>query len=233
MRVGILAPMPQELDAVLADFDADRAELVAGRLFHRGEAESVDAVAVISGIGKTSVAATTTLLIERYCVERIVLIGVAGAVARELKVGDIVVATAALHHDLDASPVFPRYCVPSLGVERVPCDTALSALALEAAQEFADGSGARVRTGLVVSGDRFLEPAEIAELRERLPDALAVEMEGAAVAQVCAEAGVPCAIVRSISDDGSISAFERFLERDAGRYAEGIIAPLLRACGRK
>jgi len=231
MRVGILAPMPQELDAVLADFDADRAERVAGRSFHRGEAESIETVAVISGIGKTAVATTTTLLIERYRVERVVLIGVAGAVSRELAPGDIVVATAALHHDLDASPIFPRYCVPSLGVERIPCDEELSALAFAAAREFAHGSAVRVLRGLVTSGDRFLELDEMAELRERLPDALAVEMEGAAVAQVCAEAGVPCAIVRSISDDGSIASFERFLEREAGRYAEGIVARLLAALG--
>jgi adenosylhomocysteine nucleosidase len=223
--------MPQELDAVLADFDADRAENVAGRVFHRGEAESVEAVAVISGIGKTSVAATTTLLIERFGVEHVVLIGVAGAVSRELALGDIVVATAALHHDLDASPIVPRYHVPSLGIDRIPSDVRLSALALAAAADFAAGSGARVRSGLVVSGDRFLGPTEIAELRERLPDALAVEMEGAAVAQVCNESGIPCAIVRSISDDGDIGSFDRFLEREAGRYAEGIVARLLAALG--
>ena len=230
MRVlGILAAMPQELAAVLADFDAERAEPVAGRVFHRGEAGAVPLVAVVAGIGKTSVAATTTLLIERFGVERVLLTGVAGAVSDELALGDIVVATAALHHDLDASPIVPPHFVPSLGIDRLTCDEALSASAFDAARWFVreDAPTARVHRGLVVSGDRFLGTQEIAELRGRLPDALAVEMEGAAVAQVCLESSVPFAIVRSISDDGDAGSFDRFLEREAGRYAEGIVGRLL------
>jgi len=230
-RLGILAAMPQELEAVLSDFDADRAERVAGRLFHRGEAGAVPLVAVVAGIGKTSVAATTTLLIERFGVERVILVGVAGGVSREVALGDVVVATAALHHDLDASPIVPRYFVASLGIDRLACHETLSAALLEAAQAFVAETvpPARVHRGLILSGDRFLGAAEMAELRQRFPDALAVEMEGAAVAQVCLESAVPFAIVRSISDDGDVGSFDRFLAREAGRYAEGIIARLLAA----
>jgi len=219
--------MAPELAAVLGDFDGQpSAERVVGRTFHRGVLHGHAAVAVIAGIGKTAVAATTTLLIDRYGVERIVLVGAAGRVCAELSLGDVVVATELVHHDLDARPIFPRYHVPTLGAGRLASDAALSSLALAAAEDFIaqdDGNAATVRSGLVLSGDRFMNAAAIRELRRRFPDGLAVEMEGAAVAQVCLEAGMPCAIVRSISDDGDADAFRAFLAGECGRYASGIL----------
>jgi len=142
-----------------------------------------------------------------------------------------VVATHLIHHDLDASPIFPRYHVPSLGAARLATDESVSALALHAARAFiaADGADAKAVTGLVLSGDQFLDEQRIGELRGRFPDAVAVEMEGAAVAQVCIEAGTPCAVIRTISDDGDPDTFERFVADDCGRYARGIIARLLTA----
>jgi adenosylhomocysteine nucleosidase len=81
----------------------------------------------------------------------------------------------------------------------------------------------------VLSGDQFMGRTQIRDLRQRFPDGLAVEMEGAAVAQVCIESATPYAVVRSISDDGSADAFERSLESECGRYARGIIGGLLAA----
>ncbi|HUB76953.1 MAG TPA: 5'-methylthioadenosine/adenosylhomocysteine nucleosidase [Solirubrobacteraceae bacterium] len=225
--LGILAPMQQELDAVRAGFDADRAERVMGRTFHRGVEGGHDAVAVISGIGKTAVATTTTLLIERFGVNEVLLIGVAGAVAAGLAQGDVVVASELVHHDLDARPIFPRYEVPGHGTGRLRADAALGERALAAASQLAAAEGTRALRGPIASGDQFLGPQALAELRARLPDVLAVEMEGAAVAQVCIEAGVPCAVVRTISDDGDPGEFARFLERDAGRYAHELVGRLL------
>ncbi len=230
--VGILAALEQELDAVLAEFDAPRVERIVNRAFHRGRLHGHEAVAVVSGIGKTAVATATTLLVHHFGVERIVLIGVAGRVSESLAVGDVVVATQLLHHDLDASPIFPRYHVPALGTARLDTDEGVSALALAAARAFiADeqGGSRRVATGLVLSGDQFLGPAEIGELRARFPDGLAVEMEGAAVAQVCIEARTPYAVIRCISDGGDAGSFERFVRRDCGRYARGIIGRMLAA----
>jgi len=230
-RVGILAAMAPELDAVLADFEAPRsAEQLVGRTFHRGVLHGHAAVAVIAGIGKTAVATTTTLLIDRYRVERVVLVGAAGRVATTLALGDVVVATELVHHDLDARPIFPRYHVPTLGASRLATDTALTSLALAAVERFIaedQGNAATVRSGLVLSGDRFMDARAIEELRGRFPDALAVEMEGAAVAQVCLEAGTPCAIVRSISDGGDADAFRAFLAHECGRYAAAIVSRLL------
>jgi adenosylhomocysteine nucleosidase len=223
--------MAPELAAVLGDFDGQPvAERVVGRTFHRGVLHGHAAVAVIAGIGKSAVAATTTLLIDRYGVERIVVVGAAGRVCVELSLGDVVVATELVHHDLDARPIFPRYHVPTLGTSRLASDPALSSLALAAAEDFIaqdDGNVAVVRSGLVLSGDRFMNATAIGGLRRRFPDALAVEMEGAAVAQICLEAGTPFAVVRSISDDGDADAFRGFLARECGRYASAIVSRLL------
>ncbi len=232
IRVGILAAMDRELDALLADFDAAQTERIIGRVFHRGVLHGHEAVAVVAGIGKTAVATTTTLLVAHFGVQSIVLTGAAGRVSEELSVGDVVVATHLVHHDLDASPLFPRYHVPTLGTARLATDQGVSALAHAAAERFIagePGSASRVLAGLVLSGDRFMDETQIDEVRRRFPDALAVEMEGAAVAQVCIESGTPYAVVRSISDEGNAQAFERFMASDCGRYARGIVGGLLSA----
>jgi adenosylhomocysteine nucleosidase len=224
--------MDLELHAVLGDLDVARTERVVGRTFHLGTLHGCEAVVVVAGIGKTAVATTTTLLVQHYGVQYVLLTGVAGRVSEELAIGDVVVATELVHHDLDASPIFPRYHVPTLGTARLATDEGVTALAYEAALGFVaaeSANGVRVARGLVLSGDQFMKPAQLEDLRARFPDGLAVEMEGAAVAQVCIEAEVPYAVVRSISDDGNAAAFESFLRRDCGRYAAGIVARLLRA----
>jgi adenosylhomocysteine nucleosidase len=160
---------------------------------------------------------------------------------------------------MDASPLFPRHEVPLYGTDRFAADRLSAALAtaarsvLEGATRSGAGSGddasgldaaalgafaitaPAVHTGLVVSGDRFVaSAAECAALRERLPDALAVEMEGAALAQVCHDLAVPFAVVRTISDRADNSAhvdFGRFVASIASRYSVAIVRRFLRDCG--
>src|SRR5471032_867340 len=98
-RVGILAAMEQELDAVIADFDAPLTERVVNRTFHCGVLHGHEAVAVVAGIGKTAVATTTALLVQHFGVRSVVLTGAAGRVSDELSIGDVVVATHLVHHD--------------------------------------------------------------------------------------------------------------------------------------
>jgi adenosylhomocysteine nucleosidase len=182
------------------------------------------------------------MLLERFAVGAIVFTGVAGGLAPGVNVGDVVVATQLLQHDLDASPIFPKYEVPLLGLSRFTADAAISdALAgvaevtlrdpvalvgQEAVDEFGLQSP-KVHRGLLVSGDRFVSTAaESAALRLSLPDALAVEMEGAAVAQVCHDYGVPFAAMRTISDradDEAHGDFARFVAEVASRYSLALV----------
>ena len=199
-------------------------------------------VLALSKIGKVAAATTATALIERFGAQRIVFTGVAGGLGNGVQVGDIVVAQDFMQHDFDASPLFPRYEMPMYGKTRFKGDTALTAQLLTAARLALADEGfaaaypnARVHHGLVASGDRFVSGAlESAALRTALTssghEVLAVEMEGAAVAQVCHDYGVPFAAVRTISDRADDSAhvdFPNFVNQVASRYARAVVQHFL------
>jgi adenosylhomocysteine nucleosidase len=244
--LAIVSAMEQELSAVLALLPDEQKVRVAGREFWVGHLHGQQVVAVLSRIGKVAAATTATLLIERFGATAVLFTGVAGGLGPGVERGDIVVADSFLQHDLDASPIFPKYEVPLYGISRFATDAALSArleaaagaVALDAARLIgADAtlafgiSRARLHRGLVLSGDRFVSSsAESAALRQAMPDALAVEMEGAAVAQVCHDYGVPLAAVRVISDRADDAAhvdFLGFVEAVASRYSAAVLEQLL------
>jgi len=222
--------MHQELSAVLALMPDEKKLPVAGRDFWQGHLHGHAVIAVLSRIGKVAAATTATALIERFGVTRIVFTGVAGGLAPGVRVGDIVVADSFLQHDLDASPIFPRYEVPLYGTSRFATDAALSDTLAQAAQTALPG--VPLHRGLVVSGDRFVSTtSEARALQAALPDALAVEMEGAAIAQVCHDYGLPFAAVRTVSDradDAAHGDFTRFVEEVASRHSAAIVQALLR-----
>lgn len=231
MLTAIVSAMQEELAAVLALMPDERRETAGGRDFWRGELHGQPVVAVLSRIGKVAAATTAAVLIERYRVDRIVFTGVAGGLAEGVQVGDVVVATEFLQHDLDASPIFPRFEVPLYGRCRFPTDDALTRqLAAAAASALPDS---RHHQGLIVSGDRFVSTTtESQALRASLPDALAVEMEGAAIAQVCHDFGMPFAAVRTVSDRADDEAhvdFPRFIREVASRHSAAIVERFLRA----
>ena len=145
--------------------------------------------------------------------------------------GDVVVADSFLQHDLDASPLFPRYEVPLYGTDRFGTDPELTqGLAAAVGRAL---HGTRVHRGLVISGDRFVSSAAESQLLQRaLPEALAVEMEGAAFAQVCRDYGVPFAAVRTVSDradDEAHGDFLSFIDEVASRHSAAIVEAFLRA----
>ena len=249
MTIAIVAAMHEELAALLAQMPDEQRVRVAGRDFWVGHLQGQPVVAVLSRIGKVAAALTATVLLERFQAQAIVFTGVAGGLAPGVQVGDVVVATKLLQHDLDASPIFPKYEVPLTGHARFAADTAISdALAAVAAHLLADPvallgqqvvedfslAAPAVHRGLLVSGDRFVSTAaESSALRGALPDALAVEMEGAAVAQVCSDFGRPFAVLRSISDRADDAAhvdFTQFVAEVASVYTRTIVSDWL-ACG--
>ena len=229
MTIAIVSAMREELSAVLALMPDEHKEVVAGREFWRGHLHGQEVVAVLSRIGKVAAATTATVLIERFGVGRIVFTGVAGGLAPGVSVGDIVVADSFLQHDLDASPIFPKYEVPLYGLSRFSANPQLSAQLAAAAREALPG--VTLHRGLVISGDRFVATtAESRALQSALPEAMAVEMEGAAIAQVCHDYGLPFAAVRTISDRADDAAhvdFTRFIQEVASRYSATIVAALL------
>lgn len=240
MTTAILSALAEEQQGLLELLQQPQKISHAGRDFWQGELHGQPVLLALSRIGKVAAATTATALIERFKVSRIVFTGVAGGMAAGVQVGDVVVATEFLQHDLDASPIFPRYEVPLYGQSRFCCDGALTALLLEASQASLQGLAVSpdtsVHHGLIASGDRFVSgAAESRALRCALQDSghevLAVEMEGAAVAQVCFDYGVAFAAMRTISDRADDQAhvdFPLFVKDVASRYAQAIVQNFLK-----
>jgi len=237
--IGVIGAMPEELAAVIEVVHADEVVEIGGRRYHRGRFNGEPVVCVVSRIGKVAAAATTAVLLERFAARAIVMTGLAGAVDPRLAIGDIVVADRLIHHDLDARPLFPRHEVPLLGIAELNADRTLSDRLAAAAAAFQPPprvialgiTEPRLWRGLVASGDQFFSSvAAVTALRALLPEVLAVEMEGAAVAQVCHEHAVPFAIARVISDTadhGAAIDFARFLAEACGPYARALVAGAL------
>ena len=244
--IGLMSAMHEELVLLLEAMPDEQRVTVAGRDFWLGHWQGRSVVVVLSRIGKVAAATTATALIERFGVQQIVFTGVAGGVGPGVRVGDVVLADSFVQHDMDASPLFPRHEVPLYGRSRFATDPALSRGLAQAAQqvlaqvaahvgdaavaEFALHSP-RLHTGLIASGDRFVSTtSECRALQQALPEALAVEMEGAAVAQVCADYGVPFAALRTVSDradDDAHADFSRFIRSVASRYSLGMLSAWL------
>ena len=245
--LAILGAMREELEPVVAELRNAESYEAGRRSYFTGTLWGHRVVLAFSRWGKVAAATTTTHLITAHRPTRVLFTGVAGAVQLGLQVGDVVVGANLIQHDLDARPLFARYEVPLLERTGIPADAALSQALLDAARTFlAEDFESAIPTELkasfaarpprailgdIASGDQFFASnAAIAELRRRLPAVACVEMEGAAVAQVCFEHEVPFGIIRTISDtggDGAHVAFADFLRGVAGRYAHGILERVL------
>lgn len=247
LPVAVLSALPEEQQGLVELLVQARSVRHAGREFWLGELHGRPVVLALSRIGKVAAATTATALIEHFGVRQIVFTGVAGGIGQGVKVGDVVVAQDFVQHDMDASPLFPRYEVPLYGLSRFPADPALTALLLTAARDalshINDGEDpwafplAEVHFGLMGSGDRFVSGEREAHgLQTGLLAAghpvLAVEMEGAAVAQVCHDYGVSFAAVRTISDRADDQAhvdFPKFVREVASCYARVVVEKFLRS----
>ncbi len=233
MTTALLSALAEEQQGLLQQLQEPLRHLVAGREVHSGLLWGHPVVVTLSRVGKVAAATTAAALAERFTPSRMLFTGVAGGLAPGVQVGDVVVASALLQHDLDASPLFPRHEVPLYGRSRFDTDAGLSQALVQAAQGALPGQ--RVHRGLLVCGDRFVSSAsESQALQAALPDALAVDMESAAVAQVCHDYGLPFAALRCISDHADNSAhhdFQQFVHTVASPRLQAILARWLGAPG--
>lgn len=242
-RLGIISAMQEEQAGLVQAMQAPVFSQRGKRDYARGELFGRDAVCVLSRMGKVAAAATTATLIESFGVTEVLFTGVAGATDAQVKIGDLVLAEQLIQHDMDSRPLFSRWEVPLTGQSRFASDAGMNQRLVQACEHFLqhdfqqliDASereafklaAPRLHRGLVASGDEFIHgPERAIQLSSLLPGLLAVEMEGAAVAQVCFEFGVPFAVVRTISDEANADSpvdFVRFVERVASRYAVQLV----------
>lgn len=247
MPLAIVSALPQEQQGLQQLLTHVTTERHAGRSFTRGVLHGREVVLALSGIGKVAAATTTTVLMERFAIERLIFTGVAGGLAPQVRVGDVVVATQFVQHDMDVRPLFTRWQVPGYAAPHFDCDGPLTQALQHAAAHcvataqhwplpLLAGHAPQAHHGMIASGDQFIVAASTSQrIHRELSDAgypvLAVEMEGAAIAQTCADYGLPFAAVRTISDRADDSAhvdFAAFVESVASRYALEIVQTLVK-----
>jgi len=247
--LGIVAALPQEIDQLIAQLRLDpgmRVVTLGRRDYYVGMLWQQPCVLTLARIGKVAAATTAAALIHEFQVGAMLFTGVAGGLGAGLQVGDIVVADSLMQHDMDASPLFPRHQIPLLERDRFSTCPTLTQRLSQAARHFVETvlpelraehrwtlvqRQPQVHLGLIASGDQFIaDDAARFNVRAAAPLALAVEMEGGAIAQVCYEYDVPFAVMRTISDsadDGATVSFSVFLEEVASVYSYGVIRGFL------
>lgn len=242
MKIGILGAMIEEVRTIKNKMQNVKTKKIGGREYYTGKLHGIDTTLAFSRWGKVASASTVTILINTFEAELIIFTGVAGAVSKKLNVGDIVISDGLYQHDMDARPLFERHQIPLTEMilfrpEKNLIENAKSAaekfvakidknIRRDALQKFSI-SKPKVFTGIIASGDQFItNAAEHDALRIDGEEVFAVEMEGAAIAQVCHEHGVPYIVVRTISDKADHSAdvdFPAFVTEIATHYSDGIV----------
>ena len=245
--IGILGAMAQEIDEVKGLLKNKTVVNIANREFVVGKINGMACVVAFSKWGKVAATITATLMVQEFGVTDLFFIGTAGALADGLKVGDIVISKRLVQHDLDARPMISRFELPLLNRVYVESDPALTELAGKAVKNLLErgvvhmvgkeavkdfGLAPTLHLGDIASGDQFINSdAKRNEILSLLPDVLCVEMEGAAVAQVCLEFQVPFTVIRTISDTADHNArvdFGKFIVEVANAYSRAIIGEIMR-----
>jgi len=233
-RLFAVIGITREVKAVEAQIEGATATTIQGLVFTSGTVGGIHVVAVRTGFGKADAAMATTLLLDHFSPSAVFFTGTAGAVDAELNPGDVVIATEVGYHDLGdvLADSFVRSPTRNpISGRQDPLFFPAGPDLLAAARRAAPAMKQRIREGIIVTGDAFIaSPARRTELRKL--NASAVEMEGAAVAQICARFGVPLLVVRSITDhaDGSAAqSYTQFVETASRNAAEVVLATIREA----
>ena len=222
MHVGLLAAMPQELGKIKENLINLKSDKFGDLEIYSGEWENSYNTKIFvsvawSGWGKISAARAATRLIstklQNQKVDLVIFTGVAGAVDNKLKQWDVVISESVIQHDMDARPLFNKFVIPALNQDKIrPRKEILDKFygvlkkKIKESNTFGD-----LYKGLIATGDMFIsEKEKISYLSKEIPSLLAVEMEGAALAQVASQENIDWLIVRVISDGANESAHDDF-----------------------
>ena len=247
--IGIMGAIPQEINGVVSLLTNKQEHIIGKRSYFTGELNNQQVVVVYSRVGKVAAAATVTTLILEFNISELIFTGVAGGINDNVKIGDIVLGQSLIQHDMNASPLFPAYEIPMLGkayfeTEEAKVETATTAILELLEQQHLHNvisekdlnkfniHEPQLHVGIISSGDLFFSTnQQKKKLQENIPNVLCVEMEGAAVAQVCYEFDIPFIIIRTISDDAddhSTLDFNSFIEKISNVYSIEIIKNIIK-----
>lgn len=247
--IGIIGAIPQEINGVVNLLTNKQEHKIGRRSYFTGKLNNQKVVVVYSRVGKVAASATVTTLILEFNVSELIFTGVAGGIHADVKIGDIVLGQSLIQHDMNAQPLFPAYEIPMLGKAYFEADSSQLEVATTAILEILEEQHMhnvisekdldkfnihqpQLHVGLIGSGDLFFSTnSQKEKLQQNLPEILCVEMEGAAVAQVCYEFDIPFIIIRTISDDAddhSTLDFNSFIEKISNVYSIEIIKNIIK-----
>lgn len=242
MSIGIISAMKEEIQALQKQLKISTRIQKGMRTYYQGTLFDQEVVLVFSRWGKVASATTVTQLINDFDIDEIIFTGVAGAAQMHINIGDLIIGESLYQHDMDASPLVAKFEIPLLGKISFQTDpysrlqmhaatkrfmTGIEQYVPKASLESLGIDCPKIHLGDIASGDQFVSSAKQLDIiMKDLPGVLCVEMEGAAVAQVCHEYKVPFTIIRTISDHSNDNAhidFPKFAHEIASQFALGII----------
>ena len=212
--IAILGAMDEEVTPILTVVGEYDTISYANNKFYLASYKGKQLVIAYSKIGKVNAALTASIMIEKFKADKLLFTGVAGALSEGLKIGDLMYATSLAQHDLDITAFgHPYGYVPGIEVFS-KTDEGLNKLAIQVAAK----KGLDLKSGVIATGDQFVCNKDKKDWIKAVFKADVVEMEGASVAQVCTQLGVPFFILRAISDEAGGGAefdFDEFLNSSA------------------
>ncbi|HEN2676704.1 TPA: 5'-methylthioadenosine/adenosylhomocysteine nucleosidase [Streptococcus agalactiae] len=228
MKIGIIAAMEEELKLLVENLEDKSQETVLSNVYYSGRYGEHELVLVQSGVGKVMSAMSVAILVESFKVDAIINTGSAGAVATGLNVGDVVVADTLVYHDVDLTAFGYDYGQMSMQPLYFHSDkTFVSTFEAVLSKEEMIS-----KVGLIATGDSFIAGQEkIDVIKGHFPQVLAVEMEGAAIAQAAQATGKPFVVVRAMSDTAAHDAniiFDEFII-EAGKRSAQVLMAFLKA----
>jgi adenosylhomocysteine nucleosidase len=211
MIIGIIGAMDEEVEFLLKELKVERKQIKAKMEFSSGRLWWQNVVVVRSGIGKVNAAVCAQILIDDFGVDSIINVGIAGGIGENIAPGDIVIAENLVQHDMDTSAFGDKLGqIPRLDTFDFKCCENLAAKAKEASSRLKNGNSF---FGRIASGDQFIADVDKIRWLKSEFNALACEMEGGSIAQVCYLNNIPFVVIRSISDNANTGAhmdYEKF-----------------------
>ena len=224
--------MAVELDALVKAADIEKETVIGGNTFYVGTLNGEDVVLVQAGIGKVLAASCTAALLNNFTVKGVIFTGIAGGVGDEVNVMDMVIGSALVQHDYGTETndgfVWNGEAAADQETGMIPVDKTLSTIAYNAAKDVLGAE--KVHQGVIATGDQFVASESYVKVLQDKFDALACEMEGASVARVCDQFGVPCTVIRCMSDkaDGLAHDTYAFNYTEASNTSASVVMEMLK-----
>ena len=226
-KIGIIVAMEEEIRCLKEAMTIEKTENIYSSSYYQGQLSGQEVVLVQSGIGKVNATISAAVLIDRFEVSSVINTGSAGAVADNLKVGDIVLGEALVYHDADLT----AFGYGKGQMSGMPATYRADDQLLTLAQKVVEKQGQKIYCGLIASGDQFVnDSGAVAKIKENFPTCLSLEMESAAIGQTCYVMDRPCLVIRSISDTADHDAgmtFDEFVVL-AGQRSANLLIELLK-----